>query len=53
MTKDDIFKIGLALWRIAQLLDDETFNRIKPSLDEIKDIVLKEQERINDVQSEV
>lgn len=53
MTKDDIFKIGMALWRIAQMLDDETFNRIKPSLDEIQDIVLKEQEQIDDVQNKV
>lgn len=41
MDKDDIFNIGRALWRIAQLLDDETFARIKPSLDEIADIVKK------------
>ena len=41
MDIEDIANIGMALWRIAQLLDDDSFNRIKPSLEEIQNIVLK------------
>lgn len=39
MTKDQAFNIGLALNRIAMLVDDDTFRKIKPSLSEIEAIV--------------
>ena len=41
MAEEDIANIGRALWRIAQLLDSDTFNKVKPSLEEIQYIVLK------------
>ena len=41
MTKEQMLKIGLALNRIAMLVDDSTLEKIKPSLDEIEATVLE------------
>ena len=50
MTKENKFKIGLALQGIALMLDDATFNRIKDKLKEIEDIVADEQEEGSDTE---
>ena len=42
MTKDDKFKIGMALHKISMASDDMTFQRISESLKTIEDIVTKE-----------
>ena len=42
MTKDDKFKIGMALHKISMASDDMTFQRISESLKTIEDIVVKE-----------
>lgn len=41
MNKLDVLEIGLALNNIGMVLDDETFERVKPYLDKIEAIVLK------------
>lgn len=41
----DTLRIALALHSIAMVLDDGTFNKIKPYLDTIQEEVLKETER--------
>lgn len=41
MTDEEIKTVGLSLWRIAQLVDEETFERIKPSLDAIQEVALR------------
>ena len=42
MTKENKFKIGLALNGIAMLVSDATFQKIKDRLDEIEQIVSAE-----------
>jgi len=42
MSKDDALRIAMCLSKIAMLSDDSTLGKIKPSLDEIETIVLKE-----------
>jgi len=42
MTKDNKFKIGLALQGIALMSDEGTFDRIKDKLKEIEEIVSAE-----------
>lgn len=45
MNKEDKFEIGLALNKIAMLLSDEDFNKVKDSLKHIEEIVAKQEER--------
>lgn len=41
MDNNDIFEIARAINKIAMLSDDETLEKIKPSLEKIEDIVAK------------
>lgn len=44
MTKEDKFEIGLTLNKIAMLLSDEDFNKVKNLLKHIEQIVAKQKE---------
>ena len=41
MTKEEVDRIGKCLWCIACGISDETYQNIKPWLDEIGEIALK------------
>ena len=41
MTREQALKIGLALNHIGMVLDEATYKRCKPYLDEIEEICLK------------
>ena len=45
MTKDDKFKIGLALNKIAMMLSDEDFHKVKDLLKQIEQIEAEQTER--------
>ena len=45
MTKEDKFEIGLTLNRIAMLLSDEDFHKVKDLLKHVEKIVAKQEER--------
>ena len=45
MTKDDKFKIGLDLNKIAMILSDEDFHKVKDILKQIEQIVAEQTER--------
>ena len=42
MTKNDKFRIGIALQNIAMAVDDKTLDRIKDRLETIEDIISKQ-----------
>lgn len=44
MTKDDKFNIGLALNKIAMMLSDEDFHKVKDLLKQIEQIVAEQTE---------
>lgn len=41
MTKEKALKLGLALNHIGMLVDDETYARIKPYLDELENGIIE------------
>lgn len=41
MEREDMFEVGMNLNSIAQSVDNETFERIKPYLDKIEEVILK------------
>ena len=45
MNKEDKFEIGLTLNKMAMLLSDEDFNKVKDLLKHIEQIVAKQTER--------
>ena len=45
MTKEDKFEIGLTLNKIAMLLSDEDFHKVKDLLKHVEQIVAKQTER--------
>lgn len=47
MTKDDKFNIGLALNKIAMMLSDEDFHKVKDLLKQIEQIVAEQTEPSN------
>ena len=48
MTKEQQLKMGLALNHIGMSVDDETYKRIKPYLDQIEQVALELTERADE-----
>ena len=48
MTKDDKFKIGLALNKIAMMLSDEDFHKVKDLLKQIEQIIAEQTENCSE-----
>lgn len=48
MTRDQRLKMGLALNHIGMSVDDETYKRIKPYLDQIEQVALELTERVDE-----
>jgi hypothetical protein len=52
MTKENKFKIGLALNGIAMLVDDNTLNKIEDRLNIIENIVINEPDTEDEVKTD-